>query len=79
MEKEKVMLVVVKSKCPTYKEGDKIVFDGPNIKKKQSDRLCMTMLNALYPYVFAARKGYIWESLLQCPDCEECVTFRIEK
>lgn len=77
--KEKVKLVVTKSLCPTYSEGDKIVFDGPNINKEESDNLCMTAINALYPFVFAARKGYIHESVIQCPDCEERVLFHIEK
>lgn len=55
MDAKKVKLVVVESHCDLYKEGDEIVFDGPVINKEKSGALCMTALQALYPYVFAGR------------------------
>ncbi|NCB90965.1 MAG: TIGR04076 family protein [Clostridia bacterium] len=76
---ERVTLVVTKSGCPNYKVGDQIVFDGPVINKEESGTLCMTAINALYPFVFGARKGYVWESPMQCPDCGESVTFEFLK
>lgn len=79
MDVHKVKLVVVKSGCELYKTGDEIVFDGPVIQKEKSGALCMTALQALYPYVFAARQGAVWQSLIQCPDCEETVFFEVKK
>ena len=57
MDAKKVKLVVVESHCDLYKEGDEIVFDGPVINKEKSGALCMTALQALYPYVFAGARG----------------------
>ncbi len=79
MDIHKVKLVVVKSGCELYKTGDEIVFDGPVIQKEKSGALCMTALQALYPYVFAARQGAIWKPLIQCPDCEETVVFNVRE
>lgn len=62
MDAKKVKLVVIKSHCDLYKEGDEIVFDGPVIDKAKSGALCMTALQALYPYVFAGRQGSLWPS-----------------
>ncbi|WP_418293743.1 TIGR04076 family protein [Megasphaera sp.] len=77
MDAKKVKLVVIKSHCDFYKEGDEIVFDGPVIDKAKSGALCMTALQALYPYVFAGRQGSLWPSAVQCPDCDEGVIFRV--
>lgn len=57
MDAKKVKLVVVESHCDLYKEGDEIVFDGPVVNKEKSGALCMTALQALYPYVFG-RSGH---------------------
>lgn len=62
MDAKKVKLVVVESHCDLYKEGDEIVFDGPVVNKEKSGALCMTALQALYPYVFAGRQGALWPS-----------------
>ena len=75
---ERVRVIVTASGCPSYKAGDQIVFDGPDLNKEESGTLCMTALNALYPFVFAARKGFVWDSPIQCPDCGESVTFVLE-
>lgn len=56
MDAKKVKLVVIKSHCDLYKEGDEIVFDGPVIDKAKSGALCMTALQALYPYVSPAAR-----------------------
>ena len=39
MDAKKVKLVVIKSHCDLYKEGDEIVFDGPVIDKAKSGAL----------------------------------------
>ncbi len=74
-----VKLVVVESHCPEYQVGDEIIFDGPFINKEKSGPLCMTALQAIYPYIFAARQGAIWKPLIQCPDCDETVVFKVVK
>jgi uncharacterized repeat protein (TIGR04076 family) len=79
MDKCKIKLVVRKSNCPLYKEGDSICFDGAIIDKEKSGNICMTALNAVFPFIYAARKGIIREGPLQCPDCKESVEFVIEK
>ncbi|WP_301859169.1 TIGR04076 family protein [uncultured Megasphaera sp.] len=77
MDKYKVKLVVTESNCDHYKVGDEVVFDGPIVNKEKSGELCMTALQALYPYVFAGRQGSLWESPVQCPDCAERVIFKV--
>jgi uncharacterized repeat protein (TIGR04076 family) len=79
MDVNKIKLVVIQSQCDLYKPGDEIVFDGPVIDKEASAPLCMTALQALYPYVFAGRQGAVWESPVQCPDCDEKVIFQVTK
>ena len=40
----------------------------------------MVALNAIYPFVYAARRGgSVKEGPIQCPDCGECVKFRIQR
>lgn len=71
-----VKLVVIDSQCGYYRRGDEIEFDGP-LLVENGTKLCMTALQALYPFVFAARQGAAWEHLIQCPDCDDKVTFKI--
>lgn len=78
MNENKIKLIVAESSCPLYKEGDSIYFDGPLIDKERSGNLCMTALSAVFPFVYAARKGIVKDSLLQCPDCREGVKFIIK-
>lgn len=73
----KVKLVVVKSLCSKYKVGDEIVFDGALIDKEHSASLCMMALSAVFPFVYAARKGTVRKAPVQCPDCGEGVEFEI--
>lgn len=80
MEDHKTKVVVLESGCPRYKSGDEIYFDGAFINKEKSAQLCMVALSAIYPFVYAARRGGSVKSTpVQCPDCGECVTFRVER
>ena len=79
MDAKKVKLVVKSSKCHLYQPGDEIYFDESVINKEKSGALCMTALNALYPFVFAGRKGVVWEETLQCTDCAESVEFVLQE
>ena len=80
MEDHKTKVVVLDSGCPRYKPGDEIYFDGAFVDKEKSAQLCMVALNAIYPFVYAARRGgSVKSGPVQCPDCGECVTFRVER
>ncbi|WP_286947710.1 TIGR04076 family protein [Acetobacterium sp. UBA5834] len=76
---QKIKLVVESSDCPLYAPGDEVIFDGPQLDKDNSGNFCMMALSAVFPFVYAARKGVINEAPLQCPDCGEEVVFRIYK
>ncbi len=80
MEDHKTKVVVLESGCPKYKPGDEIYFDGAFINKEKSAQLCMVALSAIYPFVYAARRGgSVKPTPVQCPDCGESVTFRVER
>lgn len=80
MEDHRVKATVLESGCSKYRPGDVILFDGALIDKKNSAALCMVALNAIYPFAYAARRGgSVKEGPVQCPDCAERVTFRIER
>ena len=59
--------------------GRFVVFDGPLIAKDESANICMMAMNAIFPFVYAARKGVINHGPFQCPDCADKVEFRIER
>lgn len=80
MEDHKVKVTVLESECPHYQAGDEVCFEGAFVDKEHSAALCMVALNAVYPFVYAARRGGSVKSTpVQCPDCGECVKFRIER
>jgi uncharacterized repeat protein (TIGR04076 family) len=71
----KVMIKVIKSECKLYNPGDQILIDGPLIDTSKSANVCVTALNAIYPFIFALRKkvtpealGFEGEVTVQCPD-----------
>ena len=77
---KKVRVTVVTSLCPKYRVEDQIFFSGAFIDKAKSAELCMVALNAIYPFVYAARRGgSIKTTPVQCPDCLEKVEFLIEE
>ena len=80
MEDHKVKVVVLESACPHYAPGDEIYFSGAFIEKEKSGELCMVALGAIYPFVYAARRGgSVKPTPVQCPDCGEAVTFQIQR
>ena len=80
MEDHKVKVTVLESACPRYSPGDEIYFSGAFVEKNRSAALCMVALNAIYPFIYAARRGGSVKTVpIQCPDCDECVKFRIER
>lgn len=78
MKENRIQLEVIRSSCPFYQEGDSVYFDGALIDKEKSCNLCMTALSAVFPFVYAARKGIVKEGTMQCPDCNEGVEFVIK-
>lgn len=80
MEDHPVKLTVLTSGCPRYKPGDEIFFKGAFIEPEKSAALCMVALNAVYPFVYAARRGgSVKPGPIQCPDCGESVTFQVTR
>ncbi|HNW86119.1 MAG TPA: TIGR04076 family protein [Candidatus Limiplasma sp.] len=80
MEDHPVRVVVIQSNCPRYQVGDSVVFEGAFVNKEKSDALCMVALSAIYPFAYAARRGgSVKPTPVQCPDCEECVRFQVER
>ena len=80
MENHPTRAVVLESNCPKYAPGDAIVFEGAFVDKNKSGELCMVALSAIYPFLYAARRGgSVKDGPVQCPDCGECVKFRLER
>jgi uncharacterized repeat protein (TIGR04076 family) len=83
----RVILTVKESRgnCPYYKVGDKITFDGGEIIKDKSDRLCLYALSALTPYLTALYRDTPksdWinrKEVIQCPDANRPVIFKVER
>ncbi len=53
----KVKVTVVESHCPKYKKGDVIRFVGSDLDKENSDNVCMVAMQAIYPFIYAFRRG----------------------
>jgi len=82
-KEKKIKIVVRSSKCDFYKPGDTIYIDHAMVDKERSANICLTALNAIYPFIYAARKNVTLEQMgfremcFQCPDIEEMVEFSI--
>ena len=75
----KVKVTVVESHCPKYKVGDVIRFIGSDLDKDNSDNVCMVAMQAIYPFIYAFRRGgNLKNGPYQCIDCGETVVFNIE-
>ncbi|QUA53394.1 TIGR04076 family protein [Aristaeella lactis] len=75
----KVKVTVIESHCPKYKVGDVICFEGSCLDKEHSDNVCMVAMNALYPFIYAFRRGgNLRNGPYQCTDCGETVVFTVE-
>ncbi|GHU63136.1 hypothetical protein AGMMS49983_05940 [Clostridia bacterium] len=81
MIENNIKIEVVSSKCDHFKVGDTVYLNGPLVHKERSDEVCLTALNAIYPFIYAMRKGVSGEDMgfpdriFQCPDCPETVEF----
>ena len=53
----KVKVTVIESHCPKYKVGDVIHFICSDLDKDNSDKVCMVAMQAIYPFIYAFRRG----------------------
>lgn len=74
-KEQKVRIEVLTSECKLYNPGDGITINGPLIDFATTDRVCVTALLAMYPFIFALRKkvtpealGFSGQITVQCPD-----------
>ncbi len=71
--------------CGYYKVGDKITFQGAEIIKEESGRLCLYALSSLFPYITALSRETPKEDwinrkeTIQCPDDARPVIFKVER
>jgi uncharacterized repeat protein (TIGR04076 family) len=52
-----VEIKVTKSGCPVMPEGDVIILKGPAIDYEKSGPVCVTAINAVYPWIMLTRYG----------------------
>ena len=83
-KEQKVRIEVLSSQCKFYQPGDRITIDGPLIDFDRTDKVCVTALLAIYPFIFALRKGVTPEAMgfdgrvtVQCPDYCAPVVFTV--
>ena len=50
-----VEVKVTSSECPAMPAGDILILEGPAINYEKSGAVCLTALNAIYPWVIATR------------------------
>lgn len=79
-----IKLVIKESTCDIYEPGDEIYIEKYLVNKEKSGPVCLTALQAIYPFIYAARKGVTLKQMgysemsFQCPDCDETAVFSIE-
>lgn len=81
----RIQVTVVDSRCSFYKNNDSFFLNGPLLDQGKSSNVCVTALNAIYPFIFALRKGVQPEDLgfqapvtVQCPDYCAPVIFELQ-
>jgi len=57
MERLIARVIEIRGKCPVFKQGDRIVIDGPEINLRETDAVCTHAFASLLPYIVALRKG----------------------
>ncbi len=50
-----VEITVLSSECPKMPAGDKIILEGPSINYDKSGPVCLTAINAVYPWIMLSR------------------------
>jgi uncharacterized repeat protein (TIGR04076 family) len=86
----RIIFTVIESKgdCQYYKPGDQITFEGAEIVREKSDRLCYYALSSFIPYLSSLRRPRSGEEHsdrreiihpIQCPDYARPVVFKVER
>jgi len=70
-----VEIIVTESECARMPKYDTIVLEGPSLNYSKSGPVCITAINAIYPWVMAARFGVKTSALDydQNNNCYHCV------
>ncbi len=50
-----VEILVAASKCPVMPAGGRILLEGPSVNYDKSGPICLTAINAIYPWIMLAR------------------------
>ena len=50
-----VQITVTRSECDKMPAGDTLVLDGPSLDYARSGPVCLTAINAIYPWIMLAR------------------------
>ncbi len=58
-----VYVKVTDSSCPMMPKGDTLVLEGPSINYAKSGAVCVTALNAIYPWIMVTRFNVQSEAL----------------
>ncbi len=66
-----VEIKVTKSECPAMPAGDVLILEGPSINYEKSGSVCLTALNAIYPWVMLTRFG-VKTSVLDYDEQQDC-------
>ncbi len=82
-----IIVTCIESFCEKVSKGSKVILNGPMLNTEESNNVCMTALQAIYPYIVAARFKVPPEKMgfskgkfvVQCPDKDSPVTFTIDK
>ena len=53
----KVIITVreINGRCPVFKAGDRITFEGPNLVNEETDAYCIWASSSFIPYLLAVR------------------------
>ncbi|RJX27316.1 MAG: TIGR04076 family protein [Dethiobacter sp.] len=84
---EDIEIICVDSSCSRVPSGSRVVLNGPMLNLKECDVVCMTALQAIYPYIISARFRVPPERfgftdgrfVLQCPDRSCPAIFEIRR
>lgn len=52
-----VQIAVTSSECDKMPAGDTLVLEGPSLDYSRSGPVCLTAINAIYPWIMLARFG----------------------
>jgi len=84
---EDIEIFCVASSCSKVPAGSRVILNGPMLNLSESGAVCMTALQAIYPYVISARFKIPPERfgftegkfVLQCPDRNSPAVFEIRR